>query len=591
MSGAHRRPGSHRIRRAWSSVATVAVGTVGLAGLAWWLQHVRETDLQSAAGSVTTSAILDIPDGAPAIRFTDVAADLGVVMRHGPGERTHVLPEDTGSGLAWGDADGDGDLDLYVVNFAPLGDGGVGGEGGVGGGVGGDGASRLFRNDGGQFVDVAAAAGVADPAGFGMGASFADYDADGDSDLYVTSFGPNRLYRNRGDGTFEEIAAWAGVADPRWSTGATWGDFDRDGQLDLYVANYVEWDPGSLAAAADLQTEFPFTLNPNAFSPAGNRLYRNRGDGTFEEVAEAAGVEDADGRGLNAVFCDLDGDGWLDLFAANDASPNRVFRNRGVDGARRHLGFEDISAATGMADTRSGMGVSVLEVAGGGGRAAGAARGGEAGAPAGADAGGAAGGAEAGAPGAGGGAEAGGGAGAAATNPSAGPDGWPDLFVANWVAQDNALFRAVTIGDALAEFHDDARAFGLAEISTQMVGWGTVAADFDLDGRPDLAVANGSTLQQPDRPRLLQPQPAFVFWNGGTASTTWRRRRATRWRRRTTGGGWRRRTSTATATSTWRSRSTAARRSCCATTRSRSTTGWRWRWTRRTRCGSGRGSG
>lgn len=498
--GSPARAGSRRLRRAWVSVAAVAAGTAALTGGAWWLQHVRETDLRSAAGSVTTSAILAIPDEAPAIRFTDVAAASGLTMRHGPGVRSHALPEDTGSGLAWGDVDGDGDLDLYVVNFAPLSVQRGGGTGAL------DGGNRLFRNDGGRFVDVAATAGVADAEGFGMGASFADYDADGDVDLYVTNFGPNRLFRNGGDGTFDEVGAWAGVADPRWSTGAAWGDYDRDGHLDLYVANYVEWDTGSLAAAVDLDSEFPFTLNPNAYSPAGNRLYRNRGNGTFEEVAAAAGVEDADGRSLNAVFCDLDGDGWLDLFVANDASPNRLFRNRGA-GAGGHRGFEDLSAATGMADTRSGMGLSVLDVAGGGGGGAPAVAGGSTGSP---DATGdpedatRATDAEADAP-----------AGAAARNPSAGPDGWPDLFVANWVAQDNALFRAVVEGDQLAEFHDDARAFGLAEVSTQMVGWGTLAADIDLDGRTDLVVANGSTLQQPGRPRLLQPQPAFVFWNGG----------------------------------------------------------------------------
>jgi len=451
------------VQRIWRSVSLVVLGTVALTALGYWLQRARETDLQSAAGSVTTGAILEIPDDAPPLRFTDVAAEVGLTMRHGPGARSHALPEDTGSGLAWGDFDGDGDLDLYVVNLAPFADGGD--PAGAGATAAShaplDGANRLFRNDGGRFTDVAAGAGVSDPEGFGMGASFADYDADGDLDLYVTNFGPNRLYRNRGDGTFDEVAAEAGVDDARWSTGAAWGDYDRDGHLDLYVANYVRWDSSALEAAADLDTEFPFTLNPNAFSADANSLYRNRGDGTFQEVAGPAGVADPEGRGLNAAFCDLDGDGWLDLFVNNDASANRFFRNGGA-GASGHLGFEDRSAATGVADTRSGMGLSIADLAGAGG-----------------------------------------------------PDGWPDLFISNWVAQDNALYRAVVEAGEMAEFHDDARAHGLAEISTNMVGWGTAAADLDRDGRDDLVVVNGSTLQQPENPLLLQPQPAFIFWNGG----------------------------------------------------------------------------
>lgn len=434
--------------------ATVA-GTAALTGLGLWLQRTRETDLRSTDELVTNLSVLGIPDGAPGIRFAEVAASAGIRMRHGSGQRSHSLPEDTGPGLAWGDVEGDGDLDLFMVNMAPL-------TADPSAATGADAGNKLYLNQGdGRFEEAAAERGVADGEGIGMGASFADYDGDGDADLYVTRLGANRLYRNRGDGRFDEVAAAAGVADERWSTGAAWGDYDRDGHLDLYVANYVAWDEDVLSQAQDLHTEFPFTLNPNSFPAQPNALFHNRGDGSFEEVARAAGVSDPDGRGLNAVFCDLDEDGWLDLYVANDTSPNRLFLNRGA-AADGPVAFEDRSAATGMADTRSGMGVTVADLAGEGGL-----------------------------------------------------DGWPDLFVGNWVAQDNALFRAVVYQGKLLEYHDDARVHGLAEVSTAEVSWGTAAADLDLDGRPELVVVNGSTLQQPDDPLLLRPEKTFVFWNDG----------------------------------------------------------------------------
>lgn len=428
-----------------------------------WVQRLRETDLQSSADAVTNLAVAGIPTGAPGLRFNEVAAAAGISMRHGPGPRRHSLLEDTGSGLAWADVEGDGDLDLFIANINPSTPSpGAGSSAAATGASAGGAPNALYLNQGdGSFVEAAAAAGVADGEGMSMGATFADYDADGDPDLYVTKAGPNRLYRNHGDGTFDEVAQAAGVADPRWSTGAAWGDYDRDGHLDLYVANYLAYDEAVLEQAQDLHTEFPFTLNPNSFPAQPNGLYRNRGDGSFEDATDFAGVADPDGRGLNAVFCDLNQDGWLDIFVANDTSPNRLYLSKGA-GSDGIVSFEDRTAGTGMADTRSGMGVTVADMAGEGGL-----------------------------------------------------DGWPDLFVGNWVAQDNALYRAVVYQDQLVEYHDDARAHGLAEISTAEVSWGTAAVDLDLDGLTDLVVANGSTLQQPEDPLLLKPEKPFLFWNDG----------------------------------------------------------------------------
>ncbi len=300
---------SQRKRKAWLSLWYTLVGIVVVTGLVGLLERRRDTDLTDPTAGVT-SRFKDSEEVEKSnIRFRDVAETMGVVMRHGPGLRGRALPEDTGSGIAWGDYDGDGDWDLYAVNYP----------GALGKEPNSTGANRLYRNDGGHFTDVTETAGVGNLEGFGMGASFADYDSDGDVDLYVTNFGPNRLYQNGGDGTFKEVAEEAGVADPLWSAGVAWGDFDKDGHLDFYVCNYVHYDAIGFEPEPEVGSSFgmyeaPFTLNPNSFNSQPNRLYRNRGDGTFEEMAEICAVSNPDGRSLGATFCDLDGDAAIQLF-------------------------------------------------------------------------------------------------------------------------------------------------------------------------------------------------------------------------------------------------------------------------------------
>ncbi len=445
-----------RIRRA---MVITAAGMVAVAAVGYRMQQDREANLRDTAGSVTTLSVAEVPAEAPELLFKDVAGQLGIRMRHGPGARSRILPEDTGSGLAWADVDGDGDFDLYVVNFPH--------PGGVAQVHDGADWNRLFRNDGDRFTDITEASGTADPEGFGMGASFADFDDDGDADLYVTNWGPNRLFRNRGDGSFEEVAAQLSVADSLWSIASVWGDFDRDGRLDLYVTNYVAIDTGIEELARDEESfdpnwqGIPLALNPNAFDPEPNRLYRQRQDGSFEDVALTSGASNPLGRSLAATAVDLDDDGWMDLYVANDVSPNVLLRNLGAQ-----LGdalFEDASSSTGTADPRGSMGIAVTDLSEGGGS----------------------------------------------------PDGLPDLFVTHWIAQENALYQAVLAGGHQLEYRDKTRHLGLGEISTERVGWGAVFADFDLDGRRDLAVANGSTLEDGKQPPGLVPQPLFLFWNTG----------------------------------------------------------------------------
>ena len=462
---------SARQRKIWLSVAATVGGTLALTYLGVWVQAARNTDFNDRTAGISADDLVVAVDAAP-IRFREVAAESGIVPRRVPMARRRFLPEDTGSGLAWGDCDGDGDFDLYVVAFSSEDVSNAASH------------SRLYRNDSGRVVDIADAAGVANTQACGMGASWADYDDDGDADLLVTNYGaPNRLYRNRGNGVFDDVAAEAGVAESQWSTGAAWGDYDRDGNLDLYICNYVDYD----AALATVEIAasrgggpytVPFALNPNSFDPAPNRLYRNRGDGTFEDVTEWCGVADAEGRSFSATFVDMDGDTWLDLFVANDVSPNVLYHNMlgakegsfyrtlldpAESAEQSSTAFVEVSAITGVADSRGSMGLSVAETGAMNGQY----------------------------------------------------DGLPDLFITHWVAQENALYQSLRLDEEVIEYRDKIREFRLGEISLNVVGWGCGIGDLELDGRADLLVANGSTLEDRDDTSRLIAEPVFVFWNDG----------------------------------------------------------------------------
>ena len=282
------------------------------------------------------------------VAFTDATSAAGIDFIHTTGAfGEKYLPETLGGGAVWIDADGDGWQDLFLVNSTTW--------PGQGAGT----PSAFYRNDAdGTFSDVTAAAGLGDPI-YGIGAAAADYDNDGDVDLYVTALGPNRLYRNRGDGTFEDGTAAAGVGDPGFSTSAIWWDYDADGDVDLFVANYVEWSAETdLFCTIDGSTKSYCT--PESYTGQSGTLYRNRGDGTFEDVTAAAGVATPTSKALGLAMLDADGDGWVDLFVAHDTEPDQLFRNRG-DGT-----FEDIGVVAGVAYSetgvaRAGMGVDAAD--------------------------------------------------------------------------------------------------------------------------------------------------------------------------------------------------------------------------------------
>ncbi|MCH7885220.1 MAG: CRTAC1 family protein [Planctomycetes bacterium] len=438
---------------------SLASGLMTLATIAWVGMSRRTGEFEVLPGAQVaglTSVLSRTVEGIVVpIRFEDVTERVGIDFHHMPVPRESLLPEDMGSGVACGDFDADGFTDLYFVNFsgsvlpdAPMDER--------------RGRARLYRNvDGAHFEDVTDRAGVGF-VGFGMGAAWGDYDNDGDLDLYVTSYGGNVLYRNRGDGTFDDVTQASGVQDTRFSTGCSWADYDRDGDLDLYVCNYVNFvfrDSDRRRTERQYATEQPYTLNPSAYPSQPNALFRNNGDGTFTEVAAAAGVADPSGRSLSASWVDLNNDGWPDLYVANDVSNNGVFLNN-RDGT-----FSDVGASSLAADYRGAMGIAVADLDN---------------------------------------------------------DLDQDLLITHWIAQENALFRNMTIDEMLGAsadgrlwFMDDSASLGLGQVSLDMVGWATGFCDLDNDGLLDLWVANGSTLEQADNHRLLQRQRSFLFWNRG----------------------------------------------------------------------------
>ncbi len=350
--------------------------------------------------------------------FEDVALASGMDFRHVRAlEQRFLFPEIMGSGLAWLDYDADGWMDLYVVQSGDLQPEGRDVPGNV-----------LYRNLGdGRFADVTAAAGVGDK-GYGMGCTVGDYDGDGRVDLYVTNVGPSVLYRNRGDGTFADVTATVGVAGGGWSTSAGFFDYDLDGDLDLWVVDYVRWSREREIACKSNYGERDYCSPNNYSAPAQCRLYRNEGDGTFEDVSQGAGIGAAFGNGLGLALADFDRDGRLDAYVANDGMPNQLWINQG------NGRFVDKSLLSGTAVNRNGaaeacMGVALGDVDG---------------------------------------------------------NGYLDVFLTNLRGETNRLYL-----NQGAVMIDRTPQSGLTLAGLQYTGFGDGLFDFDLDGRLDLYVCNG----------------------------------------------------------------------------------------------------
>ena len=284
------------------------------------------------------------------IRFEDVTSSRGIDFVHyNAATEEKYMVETMGSGGGFFDFDLDSDLDVYLVNGAPL-----------------PGAAKtsepprnaLYRNDGGRFEDVTEKAGVAGK-GFGMGMSAGDVDNDGDLDLYVTNFGPNIFYRNRGDGTFEDGTKEAGLEAGGWSTSAAFADYDADGSLDLYVARYVDFALDNHKFCGNQAKNIKAYCHPDVYDPVSGILFRGRGDGTFEDVTREAGVYVEDeGKGLGVVWGDYDNDADVDLYVANDSMRSFLFRNEGRGR------FTDVTLLSGVGysedgKTQAGMGTDM----------------------------------------------------------------------------------------------------------------------------------------------------------------------------------------------------------------------------------------
>ncbi len=333
-----RRPASGLKR--WLAPFLVGLGV----GVGYWASTSGSPTPPAAPPAPSAPGGPGEPGPAPAgPHFREVAAEAGVRFRHTAGASgRRYLPETMGGGVCWLDANGDGAPDLLCVQGGAL--------PGYAGPVQ---PTTLFLNDGrGRFRAVP----LAHP-GYGQGACAADYDGDGDVDVHITAFGRNTLLRNRGDATFEDVTEAAGVGDVRWGTSACWLDQDGDGDLDLYVVNYLD-------LASDLSNHKPCVQSghaayctPDDYGAVPDVLYRNNGDGTFTDATRAALVhEDVDGKGLGVVAADLDGDRFPDLYVANDTRRNFLYRNR-RDGT-----FEEVGLLAGCALSEDGKGQAGMGV-------------------------------------------------------------------------------------------------------------------------------------------------------------------------------------------------------------------------------------
>ena len=382
--------------------------------------------LLTSCGKVTQTPIL----------FEDAAAAAGLNFTHVTGATgEYFLPEIMGPGVALIDYDNDGDLDIYLIQGKPFtGNGGTG--------------NRLFRNqlkETGKlsFIDVTEQAGVGF-VGYGMGVAVGDYDNDGFADLYVTNFGPNVLFHNNGNGTFTNMTQQAGVNDPRWSTSASFLDYDKDGLLDLFVLNYVDFTVAGNKPCYSTAGERDY-CTPKAYHPVSARLFHNQGGGVFTDVTEKAGIGSAYGPGLGVVTGDFNGDGWVDLYVANDTAANLLWLNQ-KNGAFREEALRSGAAYASDGMARAGMGVTAGDFDG---------------------------------------------------------DGHDDILVTNLAREGATLFR----GNGNGDFDDSSLKSGLVSSTAGFTGFGTKWFDFDNDGRLDLFIANGAVTRmetQRGKPRPFE---------------------------------------------------------------------------------------
>jgi hypothetical protein len=383
---------------------------------------------------ITLLIVFTLATFSPAARaadpqFVDITRQSGITFKHMFSAEKKYIVESMSGGVAFIDYDNDGYLDIYLVNSLSVEL--VRGRQKT--------KSALYHNSGdGTFTEVADKAGVAD-IGFGMGVTAGDYNNDGFIDLYVTCLGPNHLFKNNGNGAFTDMTTRAGVGDPRWSTGAAFVDYDNDGRLDLFVSNYVDFDFNHLPEFGVGRTcQFkgvPVQCGPRGLPGAGDSLYHNNGNGTFTDVSKKAGVADPNGYyGLGVICSDFDEDGYVDIFVANDSTPNFHYHNNG-DGTFKEIGFDSGLAVNERGSEQGSMGVTLGDYD---------------------------------------------------------HDGKLDLFITNFDDEYNILYH----NDGRESFSDVSFRSLVAQPSLAYVGWGTKFFDYDNDGWVDLFVTNGHVYPQ-----------------------------------------------------------------------------------------------
>src|ERR1700761_31678 len=361
----------------------------------------------------------------------------------------HYLPETLGPGCAFLDFDNDGWMDIFLVNSGPC-----------------DFwkpskpvRNALYKNNrNGTFTDVTEKAGVTGTF-FGMGVAVGDYDNDGFPDMFVTAYGNCILYKNNHDGTFSDVTQRAGLATPGWTTSAVWFDYDNDGRLDLFVCSFVDYSGAHKFECGDNKLGKHYYCIPRVFKPTASFLYHNNGDGTFTEVSKGTDIAKALGKGLGVVATDINNDGRMDLFVANDTVQNFLFVNRGP-GPNSSWKWEEIAlqAEVGFSDNgqpRSGMGVDASDVDG---------------------------------------------------------DGWQDLFVANVDQEKFSLY----LNNKDETFRDAAQVNGVAQATRLLSGWGLKYFDYDNDGAIDLILANGHPDDMIDSysQQVTYKEPLLLFHQG-----------------------------------------------------------------------------
>ncbi len=388
------------------------------------------------------------PKVQPPAFFVDVTAAAGIRFRHafGGAEKRSIM-ESMGGGVAFLDYDGDGWQDIFLVGGPTQ-------------------SSRLYRNNGnGTFTDVTEKAGLTH-MGWGMGATVGDYDNDGHDDLFVTYFGGNHLYHNNGDGTFTDVANKAGVRGGGWATSAGFADYDRDGYLDLFVAVYAEIDPKNVPEPGSSPycqyRGLPVYCGPKGYPGGRDILYHNNGDGTFTDVTEKMGIEPPPYYfGLGVLWGDFNGDGWPDLYVANDSTPSALYINQ------NGRGFVEAGLLSGVAVSddgreQAGMGVDTADYD---------------------------------------------------------HDGLPDIVKTNFSDDAPNLYRHQGNGGTglppVPSFSDQSFPAGLGEVSRLSLGFGVKFLDVDNDGWADIYVGNGHVYPQVDQlpAGITYRQRNFLFWN------------------------------------------------------------------------------